>query len=190
MAACATHTVDSVSLAEQKMPAAATEANAPIPAANHIEGTTTLFGNFSIKPEWRDLPTAEHWIDDKLFLRALRFVTDETSTRSIDNDGYPVQLTKVGLIPGTYSITIAPNSRHTRIITNTDFSKKTSLPFIVKSSTAPVRIRSLYQETLLDMDWPSRETKFFLSFRWPLQINQVWVLLDANQHPRYSHFYK
>jgi hypothetical protein len=160
--------------------------NNSLPAANYIEGTSELFGNFSMKESWQNLPTGNNWNEDKLFLKALRYVMDETSTRSIDNDGYPVKLTQEGLLPGTYIITKADDSRHTRIITNSDFTTPTSLPFITKSSTSPVGLRKLFQETLIDEAWPSQDKKLFLSFRWPVKSGSTWVLLSASEHPRYS----
>lgn len=160
--------------------------NNSLPAANNIEGTNELFGNFSMRESWQKLPTGNYWYEDKLFLKALRYVMDETSTRSIDNDGYPVKLTKAGLLPGTYIITKADDSRHTRIITRSDFTMPTTLPFITKSSTSPVSLRKLFQETLIDEEWPSEDKKLFLSFRWPVKSGLKWILQSSNQHPRYS----
>ncbi|MBC7714868.1 MAG: hypothetical protein H7177_16090 [Rhizobacter sp.] len=160
--------------------------NNSLPAANMIEGSNDLFGNFSMKKDWRNLPTSSDWKQDKLFLKALRYVMDETSTRSIDGDGYPVKLTREGLHPGTYIITKADDSRHTRIITSSDFSTPAVLPFLTKSSTTPAALRNLFQEILIDQEWPSPEKKIILSFRWPVRSGSKWVLLSPEKHPQYS----
>ena len=160
--------------------------NNSLPAANTIEGTIELFGNFSMKKSWKNIPTSSNWNNDKLFLTALRYVMDETSTRSINRDGYPVKLTREGLLPGTYIITKADDSGHTRIITSSDFTTSSSLPFITKSSTSPAGLRKLFQETLIDEEWPMLNKKMLLSFRWPVKSGSTWLLLAPEKHPRYS----
>jgi hypothetical protein len=53
-----------------------------LPVANTVADSGNLFGNFSMKKDWKKYDTAEKWNEDELFLVALDFVMNLTSTRT------------------------------------------------------------------------------------------------------------
>lgn len=157
-----------------------------LPVANTVADTGSLFGHFSMKKEWRKYSTATNWNDDELFLAALNYVMNLTSTRTVINDGFPVRLDKEGLIAGTYIITQNNGSGHAKIITETHYDEITELPLYTLASTSPRALRVLTKEVLLDQDWPYKGSKEILAFRWPVVVNSTWVLQKREARPTYS----
>lgn len=157
-----------------------------LPAANNVADTGELFGHFSMRKEWRKYDTAENWYDDELFLAALNYVMDMTSTRTIDNDGFPVSIDEEGLVPGVFIVTQNNGSGHAKVITETHFSEVTELPLYTMASTSPRAVRLLTKEVFLDQDWPEKGNKEILAFRWPVVKNNDWVLQPKDARSTYS----
>lgn len=157
-----------------------------LPVANTIADTGNIFGHFSMKKEWRKYDTATNWYEDELFLAALDYIMNLTSTRTVINDGYPVKIDKEGLVPGTYIITQNNGSGHAKVITETHYDEMTELPLYTMASTSPREIRLLAREVFLDQDWPAKSAKEILAFRWPVVVNSSWVLQPKNARPNYS----
>lgn len=157
-----------------------------LPVANTIADTGNIFGHFSIKKEWRKYGTADNWYEDELFMAALDYIMNLTSTRTVINDGYPVKIDTEGLVPGTYIITQNNGSGHAKIITETHYDEITELPLYTLASTSPREVRTLAREVFLDQDWPAKGAKEILAFRWPVVVNSSWVLQAKNARLNYS----
>ena len=157
-----------------------------LPVANTIADTGNLFGHFSMKKEWRKYGTAKNWYEDQLFMAALDYIMNLTSTRTVIHDGFPVRIDTNGLVAGTYIITQNNGSGHAKIITETHYDDLTELPLYTLASTSPREIRDLTREVLLDQDWPSKGEKEILAFRWPVVINSSWVLEAKETRATYS----
>ncbi len=157
-----------------------------LPAANNVADTGELFGHFSMRKEWRKYDTAENWYNDELFLAALNYVMDMTSTRTIDNDGFPVSIDEKGLVPGVFIVTQNNGSGHAKVITETHYSEVTELPIYTMASTSPRAVRLLTKEVFLDQDWTEKGNKEILAFRWPVVKNNDWVLQAKDARPNYS----
>ncbi len=157
-----------------------------LPVANTVADTGELFGNFSMRKDWRRYDTATNWYQDELFLAALDYIMNLTSTRTVIHDGFPVSITKEGLVPGTFIITQNNGSGHAKIVTETHYDEVTELPLYTLASTSPRALRVLTKEVFLDQDWPARGAKEILAFRWPVIVNSKWVLEPKNARPTYS----
>ncbi|MBC7429477.1 MAG: hypothetical protein H7336_12740 [Bacteriovorax sp.] len=157
-----------------------------LPVANTVADTGELFGQFSMKKEWRKYGTADNWHEDELFLGALDYIMNLTSSRTVMNDGFPVRIDKEGLIPGTYIITQNHGSGHAKIISETHYNEITELPLYTLASTSPRAVRLLTREVFLDQDWPEKGDKEILAFRWPVLKNGEWVLQPKDARPAYS----
>nr|BDT29336.1 hypothetical protein BHI3_28020 [Bacteriovorax sp. HI3] len=157
-----------------------------LPVANTVADTGGLFGHFSMKKEWRKYDTAANWYDDELFMAALDYIMNLTSTRTVINDGFPVRLDKEGLVAGTFIITQNNGSGHAKIITETHYEEVTELPLYTLASTSPRALRVLTKEVFLDQDWPFKGNKEILAFRWPVVVNSSWVLQKKDARPTYS----
>lgn len=157
-----------------------------LPVANTISDTENLFGHFSMKKEWRRYDTASNWYDDELFMAALDYVMNLTSTRTIIKDGFPVVINREGLVPGTYIVTQNNGAGHAKVISETHYEEITELPLYTLASTTPREIRFLAREVLLDQDWPEIGAKEILAFRWPVATNSGWQLEKRDARPTYS----
>ncbi|MBC7538411.1 MAG: hypothetical protein H7281_06300 [Bacteriovorax sp.] len=157
-----------------------------LPVANTLVDTGSLFGHFSMRKEWIKYNTATNWYEDQLFLAALDYVMNLTSSRTVMNDGFPVKIDKTGLVPGDFIITQNKSSGHAKIITETHYEEITELPLYTLASTSPRAIRILNRELFMDQDWPSIGDKEILAFRWPVIVNSNWVLQPRDVRPTYS----
>ncbi|AUN99712.1 hypothetical protein DOM21_02230 [Bacteriovorax stolpii] len=158
-----------------------------LPVANTVSDTGSLFGQFSMRKQWENLPTSANWYDDQLFLAALNYVMDMTSTRTVmATDGFPVSVTRKGLQAGTFIVSQTNGSGHMRTITENYFDDPSQLPLFTHSSTAPREVRPLYREAFVDQAWPIRGTREILAFRWPVVSRNSWTLTPKQNDPRYS----
>jgi hypothetical protein len=158
-----------------------------LPVANILGSTGNIFGHFSMLKAWQGLPTSSNWYDDKLFLTALSYVMDMTSTLTILNgDGYPVKISRNGLLAGTFILTRYNGSGHIRTITENHYDEVSELPLVTYSSTTPREVRSLYRENFVDQAWPKRQLKEVLAFRWPVVSSSRWTLQRKENHADYS----
>ena len=158
-----------------------------LPVANTVSDTGSLFGQFSMRKKWENLPTSYNWYDDQLFLAALNYVMDMTSTRTImQTDGFHVGITKKGLRAGTFIVSQTNGSGHMRTITENYFDEPGVMPLFTHSSTAPREVRPLYRETFIDQAWPIRGTREIMAFRWPIVRGSSWSLTEKTNDPRYS----
>lgn len=153
-----------------------------LPAANTLADTNSLFGNFSVLRKWENLSTSDNWYDDQLFMSALRYLMDLASTKTVVKDGYPVKITKEGLVPGSFIIFVG----HAKIISETHYDDPSDLPFYTLSSTTPRAVRELMREAFIDQEWPYQSTKDIMSFRWPEIQNSRWTLRTNSNHSRFS----
>lgn len=158
-----------------------------LPVANTVSDTGSLFGQFSMRKQWEDLPTSNNWYDDRLFLAALNYVMDMTSTKTVMNtDGFRVAITRKGLQAGSFIVSQTNGSGHMRTITQNYYDDPTSLPVFTFSSTAPREVRPLYREAFVDQAWPIRGTREVMAFRWPVMSRNSWILNPKTNDPRYS----
>lgn len=158
-----------------------------LPVGNIVSDTGSLFGHFSMRKSWENLSTSTDWYDDQLFMTALSYAMDMTSTRTImAHDGFPVSITRKGLQAGTFIVSQTNGSGHMRTITENYFDNPAELPLFTHSSTAPREVRALYREAFIDQAWPIRGTREILAFRWPVVSRNSWVLTRKENDPRYS----
>lgn len=157
-----------------------------LPVASTLADTRNLFGNYSIKKDWRKLSTAQNWYEDKLFLTALDYIMNLTSTRTIINDGYPVSLNSQGLVPGVFIVTQNEGGGHVKFISEIHSDETNELPFYTLASTTPRKTRLLNKEVMLDQDWSEYGIKDILAFKWPEVINGKWQLSESRQRNNYS----
>ena len=158
-----------------------------LPVANTVSSTGSLFGHFSMRKSWKNLPKSFNWFEDQAFIRALNYVMDMTSTRTImSSDGFPVSITQKGLQAGTFIVNQVNGSGHMRTITQNYYDDPTNLPLFTMSSTAPRELRPLYKEAFVDHKWPGKKTKEILAFRWPVISKKTWILNPRSNDTRYS----
>lgn len=157
-----------------------------LPVANTLSDSGNLFGHYSMNRKWAKLKKSDNWYEDEVFMAALSYVMDLTSTRTVIRDGYPIKISADALMAGTYFITLNENGGHAKIVSKTNFSESTDLPIYTYASTSPRAVRNLALEIMVDSEWPYKGAKELLAFRWPVNAGEDWRLLNADQHPNYS----
>jgi len=157
-----------------------------LPMASTLADTSNLFSNVSMPRKWKKIPTANQWYNDELFLTALSYVMDLSSTRTIVRDGYPVALTRKGLRVGTFILTQNQESNHVKFISENNFDDPFGLPLYTLTSTTPRQVRALVREVMADQDWPVEGVKSFMAFRSVLYDGDSVSLKSIQKHSDYS----
>jgi len=157
-----------------------------LPVANTLSETGNIFGHFSMSKKFAKYKKADKWHDDQLFLAALSYVMDLTSTRTVIRDGYPIKIDQNSLRAGTFFITQNENGGHAKIISESNFDNPSKLPLFTYASTTPRAVRNLALEIMVDQEWPSKGAKELLAFRWPVLNGENWGLMRPENHPNYS----
>lgn len=160
--------------------------NNSLPVANTLADTGNLFGHFSMNRKWNKLPKADLWYQDELFMTALDYVMDLTSTRTLIKDGYPLSISTEALKAGAFFLTRNQSDGHAKFISKTNYTDPLSLPIYTLSSTSPRELRKLQLEIMVDQEWPYPGAKEILGFRKPVKIGDEWKLLSPEKNDYYS----
>lgn len=153
-----------------------------LPAANTLAGSLVLFSQDSMKSEWVGLPTAKLWNEDKLFLKALNYLMLNAYTKTLNIDGYPIELNKDSFLVGTIHL----DGGHTMIISEIDYDGVKSAPIWKLSSTVPASVKMLYEEIMLNESITSKEYGGLFRMRWPVLVDNKWELIAKEDMPLYS----
>ena len=149
-----------------------------LPIANTMTGSGKLVGHFSSNAAWDALPTNADWKQDERFKAAMRYVFDNTYTRTVVSDIYPTVISPQYVRPGSMVMIIRPADGHTQTV----------------HQVAPTRgITTLWGNE------PAAETIYSSALIIEIQnkmtvgmwrqvelVGQTWQLTPANQMPGYS----
>jgi hypothetical protein len=91
-----------------------------LPIANTMAGSGKLFGHFSGSTAWDQLATNADWKKDERFKAALRYLFDNTYTRTVVSDIFPTFVNNQYVRPGSMFMIIRPDDGHTQTIANID----------------------------------------------------------------------
>jgi hypothetical protein len=87
-----------------------------LPIANTLTGSGKLFGHFSSNAAWDALPTNADWKQDERFKAAMRYLFNNTYTRTVVSDIYPTVISPAYVRPGSMFMIIRPTDGHTQTI--------------------------------------------------------------------------
>lgn len=160
--------------------------NNSLPVANTLADSGNLFGHFSMNRKWNKLPKADLWYKDELFMTALDYVMDLTSTRTLIKDGYPLAISSDALKAGAFVLTRNQTDGHVKIISKTNYLDPLELPIYTLASTSPRELRKLQLEIMVDQEWPYPGAKEVLGFRRPVLVGEDWRLLSPDKNDFYS----
>jgi hypothetical protein len=152
-----------------------------LPMANTLAGSMILFTQDSLKTEWLKLPTHENWEKDKRFIAALNYLANNTYTKTIFWDLYPVAITRESLAPGTVQFL----GGHTLLIYKIDDSGN-DFPIYTINSTVPRELRILTVYPMASSDATPQDVGGLMQFRWPIKKNNKWILIPKKEMPWYS----
>ncbi len=154
-----------------------------LPAAHSLAASGTLFSNLSIKSSWAHLPRHQEWRQDLLFLKSLNFLLNNTYTRSLLNDSYPIALNSKYLNEGAYWMSLNSSSGHAVLIHRT---LKDNIPLHSLSSTVPQKVRPLIESIFIPEQVLKASQGGLLKVRWPQVNTRTAYLTSKNDMPGYS----
>lgn len=152
-----------------------------LPAANTLAGTGTLVSNESMRAAWSGLATSANWYEDKLFMTALDYVMENTYTRTLLTDSYPIQINAASLVPGVHHLEFHEAGGHTLMVVEVQRST-----IRVVQSTVPRELRVLSEIEYLRSEEPKANEEGFLRIRWAQKAGGKIVLAPKSSHPTYS----
>jgi len=152
-----------------------------------LAGSGILFTHAAYDSRWSKLPTDEDWKKDQRFLKALNFLLENTYTKSLLDDSYPVKVTPEYITPGTHFLdfTTYVNAAHTWIVFKTPQSAPEERALIMACASQPRQTWVLMTTPFLDSATEMPQARGgFMRLRW---INaQGTALVSAPKMPGYS----
>ena len=140
-----------------------------------------LIGHWST--DWGSLPTHAEWQKDQRFRKALLFMLNETTTRTLPLDTYPVRIDPESVTPGTvFYIT----ESHSGIIGRVVLDGSRSHPLQTWEATVPAKLQKLSEKSFFAPRPESTVYSGLVKFRWPVVENGRWKYLPVELHPFYS----
>jgi hypothetical protein len=139
-----------------------------------------LLGHWSTA--WENVPPAKEWYLDRRFRQSLLLVLQETSTRTLPLDTYPIGINAQSLSAGAVFI----GEGHAGLVGRIVYDGSTYSPIQTWEATLPRKVRQLRQNnyfaSLVDIDAGSGLARF----RWPVFAAGRWQYLPNRDHPFYS----
>ena len=140
-----------------------------------------LIGHWSTL--WGHLPTHSEWYKDHRFRAALLFMLNETTTRTLPLDTYPIRIDRESVIPGTvFFIT----ESHSGIIGHVVLDGSHAHPLQTWEATVPAKLQKMSAKNFLAPRPESTVCSGLVKFRWPVVVNGHWNYLPVKEHPFYS----
>ena len=140
-----------------------------------------LIGHWSTR--WGHLPVHTEWHKDQRFRAALLFMLNETTTRTLPLDTYPIRIDPESVTPGTaFFIT----ESHSGIIGRVVLDGSQAHPLQTWEATVPVKLQKMSEKSFLAPRPESTVYSGLVKFRWPVFENGHWRYLPAERHPFYS----
>jgi hypothetical protein len=158
-----------------------------LPAGDQLVGTGLLFTNESMRDEWKDLPAAANWYEDKRFLAALDYVLVNTFTHTMMGDLYPTEITPTGIRSGTILLHLYNGQTgHTEVVHLVGPDQPNAITMM--ASDVPRDVRELHEYGIQDWGYqPVVGRDGFLHFRWVEKQNDGSLQLrDPAKMPLYS----
>jgi hypothetical protein len=153
---------------------------AHLPAAATTKNNK-LIGHWSTR--WGHLPTHKEWQKDRRFRAALLFMLNETTTRTLPLDTYPIQIDPESVTPGTaFFIT----ESHSGIIARVVLDGSHTHPLQTWEATVPAKTQKMSEKNFLAPRPESTVYSGLVKFRWPITANGQWRYLPVWEHPFYS----
>ena len=140
-----------------------------------------LIGHWSTN--WGHLPNHPEWHKDQRFRAALLFMLNETTTRTLPFDTYPIRIDRESVTPGTVFFI---SESHSGIIAHVVLDGSYAHPLQTWEATVPAKLQKMSQKSFLAPRPESTVFSGLVKFRWPIVVNGKWNYLPIEQHPFYS----
>ncbi|NIQ37440.1 MAG: hypothetical protein GTN81_02450 [Proteobacteria bacterium] len=133
--------------------------------------------------EWDHLPSHSRWDKDPRFRAALFNVLAMTTTKSIPNDTYPIQVTPSYVTPGTVFLS---TEAHTGVIGQVVRNGSTIHPLQTWEASLPVKRQKMKMRDFLMHTPYAANQSGLLKFRWVEKVDGHWRYIDRQAQPAYS----
>lgn len=153
-----------------------------LPAAATLAGTKVVISHQSIKRSWMRLKTHKLWYKDQRFLAAIEYLNNNTYTKTLPYDAYPVAINPLGVDVGAMYLTPG----HVEIISRIDRQGTSQAPIYRLGSTTPKKARLLHENIMLEMTQVKQIDGGIFRFRWPRRVNGKWMMANKSSMPHYS----
>jgi hypothetical protein len=156
--------------------------NHQLPIANSLTGSGQLFGHFSSNADWDKLAQDSDWKKDERFKAALRYLFDNSYTRTVVADLYPTLVSPQYVRPGSMFMIIRTTSGHTQTVHKVDLTHGISTLWGNEPAASTIF------DTPLIVEAESKQT--IGMWRWVRQDSTAkgmrWVLTPSEEMPGYS----
>lgn len=139
-----------------------------LPVANSLTGSGKLFGHFSGSRDWDSLPTSPDWKKDERFKAAMRYLFDNSYTRTLVEDIYPTFIQPQFVRPGSMFMIIRPHSGHTQTIVSVDPKNGIQTAWGNEPSTERIDETQIIIEFKNQQKFGRHRTPFFNGTSWEL----------------------
>jgi hypothetical protein len=147
-------------------------------AATTKEGR--LIGNWSA--DWKHLPSSRDWFRDRRFRAALLHMLEETSTRTLPADTYPIRIAPDSVTAGAVFL----DDGHAGMVGRLVLDGSMFSPVQTWEATLPRKVQKMRQRSYYAGWADSDAGSGLLRFRWPIYSEGRWQYLPEQQHPFYS----
>jgi len=141
----------------------------------------TFVGHWS--REWDNLPSYSRWDKDPRFRAALFTVLSITTTESIPNDTYPIEVAPSYVTPGTVFLT---TEAHTGVVARIILDGSTIHPLQTWEASLPVKRQKLKMRDFLMHNPNAANQSGLLKFRWAEKMDGQWRYIGRQAQPAYS----
>jgi hypothetical protein len=133
--------------------------------------------------EWDHLPSRSRWDKDPRFRAALFNVLAMSTTKSIPNDTYPIQVIPSYVTPGTVFLS---TEAHTGVIGQVVRNGSTIHPLQTWEASLPVKRQKMKMRDFLMHTPYAANQSGLLKFRWLEKTDGYWRYIDRQAQPAYS----
>lgn len=154
-------------------------------AGNTLAASNRLFTQASFKKSWANLPRAQEWHRDQVFMAALDYVMDGAYTKTLMLDSYPIKIQPGIFLPGVHHLQFHSEGAHTMLVKIANPRSGFTAPLQLLQSTLPRKVR--------DLTWTgyhiSKQPDYdggFLRIRHVIFANGTWSLKPAEEHSDFS----
>ena len=141
----------------------------------------TLIGHWS--GDWDYLPSHSRWDKDPRFRAALFTALGMTTTETIPNDTYPIEVIPANVNPGTVFLT---TEGHTGVVARLVLDGSTIHPVQTWEASLPVKRQKLKMRDFLMHTPNAWNQSGLLKFRWPEKMDGDWRYIERQAQPAYS----
>jgi hypothetical protein len=153
---------------------------------NTLSGSGKPFGQDSGRADWDQLPIDSSWRKNERFKAAVRYLLDNTYTKSLIRDLYPIEINRDFLTPGAVHLDIGPPVHHAQVIKHVGLDKMCGGSECITVLYGNMPARDVSYLDIPDARGLKNGDGGFMRWRWPELTQGKWALRASEKMPGYS----